>query len=127
MVLERKILRKISVGAVKVDQIWRRQTNQELKDLYKEPDVQFVRLSRLRWAGHVALMAENDLPRKIVTEVLHRTRHRGRPRLRWSDGVSGDVRTMMGVRNWMAAAQDRNDWWWLVQETRTQHRVIVPN
>ncbi|XP_066903801.1 uncharacterized protein [Halyomorpha halys] len=127
MVLERKILCKI-FGAVKVDQIWRRRTNQELKVLYKEPDVvQFVRFSRLRWAVHVARMVESDLPRKMVTVVIHGARRRGRPRLRWSDGVSGDARTMMGVMNWKAAAQDRNDWWRLMQEARTRHRVVEPN
>lgn len=45
--------------------------------------------------------ASTDIPRKIMEEVGHGTRKRGRPNLCWRDGVPRDARRRLGVRNWM--------------------------
>jgi len=38
---------------------WRRLHNEELNDLYSSPNiVRVIKLRRMRWAGHVARMAE---------------------------------------------------------------------
>lgn len=127
LVFERKILRRI-FGGVLVDGTWRRRKNQEVYDAFGENNiVQVIKLGRLRWAGHIARMNEEEMPRKLLTEHLYRTRRRGRPRLRWSDGVTADARTILGVRNWMAAAQNRDDWRKLLVEAKTRHRVVAPN
>ena len=55
-VFERKILRKI-FGPVNDGIRWWVRTNNELYDMYKFPNiVNSIRISRLRWAGHVRRM-----------------------------------------------------------------------
>lgn len=49
----------------------------------------------------------------------HGTRRRGRPKVRWLDGVAGDDRNILGVRNWMASGQDSDDWMKRLEEAKT--------
>ena len=59
--------------------------------LYKEPDiVKFIKIYRLKWAGHVMRMKENHLTRRLFVVKLEGIRQRRRPRLRQEDGVEGD-------------------------------------
>ena len=52
-VFERKVLRRI-LGAVKINDTWRRRNNSEMMNLYEDVDIiSFIRLGRLRWIGHV--------------------------------------------------------------------------
>jgi hypothetical protein len=52
-VFDRKVLRKISGPIQDTDQ-WRRLYNEELYQLYAEPEiVKWIRSVRLRWAGHI--------------------------------------------------------------------------
>ncbi|MXP61705.1 hypothetical protein FD744_25325 [Pantoea sp. Taur] len=126
LVFERKILRRI-FGGVHIDGNWRRRTNNEICSIFNEKDVVLtMKLGRLRWAGHVARMNNEAIPKKLLTEPLHGTRRRGRPKLRWSDGVEGDAGNVLGVRNWMTAALNRDDWRKLVEEAGTRRRVVVP-
>ncbi|KAF6214380.1 hypothetical protein GE061_009120 [Apolygus lucorum] len=61
-VLERKILRRI-LGPLLDHGQWRRRKNEELYQLYKDYDVvKFVKLGRLRWAGHVLRMDDVNHP-----------------------------------------------------------------
>jgi hypothetical protein len=63
---ERKILRRI-YGPIKDRDQWRCRLNKELYDLIKEPRLSVViRIARLRWAGHVARMDENCMPRRLM-------------------------------------------------------------
>jgi hypothetical protein len=65
-VFERKILRRI-YGPVKERDQWRCRFNKELYDRFKEPRLSVViRIARLRWAGHVARMGENCMPRRLM-------------------------------------------------------------
>lgn len=41
-----------------------------------------------------------------MEEVQHGTRKRGRPKLRWRDGVARDPNNLLDVWNWMVAGQD---------------------
>ena len=41
--------------------------------------------SRLQWAGHVARMADDRLPKRAAELREQGRRRRGRPRLRWED------------------------------------------
>lgn len=110
-----------------LDGNWRRRTNSEIYTIFDEKDVVLtLKLGRLRLAGHVARMKAEAIPKMVLTEALHGTRRRGRPKLRWSDGVAGDARDVLGVRNWMAAAQNRDDWRKLLEEAKTRHRVVAP-
>jgi hypothetical protein len=89
-VFERKILRRI-YGPIKGRDQWRCRFNKELYDLFKEPRLSVViRIARLRWAGHVARMDENCMPRRLMYVQPEGLRKVGRPRARWRDEVGKD-------------------------------------
>lgn len=50
-----------------------------------------------------------------------------RNKFRQKIGVTGDTRTALDVRNWMAAAQNKNNPWKLVEKARTGYRVVAPS
>jgi hypothetical protein len=68
-----------------------------------------MKSARLRWAGHVARMDDNEPPRKVLLGNPGGQWRRGRPKLRWEDGVEEDVRKL-GCRNWRMAARNRDGW-----------------
>jgi hypothetical protein len=54
-------------GPIKDKDQWRWRFNEELYDLFKEPRLSVViRIERLRWAGRVARMVENCMPRRLM-------------------------------------------------------------
>jgi hypothetical protein len=64
LVFERKVLRKI-FGPIRDADQWRRMYNEELCQLYAEPEImKWIRSARLRWAGHIVRMRESDPARK---------------------------------------------------------------
>jgi len=94
---------------------WRIRTNRELYQLYDEKDiVRFCKLSRLRWAGHVIRQDDDDLARRVLLSEPGGKCPRGKPRLRWEDGVKEDV-AELGCRNWTVAAR----WMKLLKEAET--------
>lgn len=114
---ERKILRKI-IGPVFERGRWRRRYNNELYSIYKDPPIRrIVKAARLRWAGHVARMNDAEIPKMILNGNPGGQRSRGRPRIRWLDGVEEDIRKM-GYRNWRAISQDRDNWRKIVEEAK---------
>ena len=65
-VFERKILRKI-YGPICEEAKWRSRYNEELYYLYDETDlVTTIKITSLRWAGHIVRMQAN-LPCKKIT------------------------------------------------------------
>ena len=62
-----------------------------------------IRITRLRWAGHIVRMDDN-LPCKKITLDKPEGRRRN---LRWMDGVMRDAEGL-GVRKWRIKAKDRN-------------------
>jgi hypothetical protein len=67
---------------------------------FKEPRLSVViRIASLRWAGHVARMDENSMPRRLMSVKPEGLRKVGRPRARWRDEVGKDTR-MLGLRSW---------------------------
>ena len=114
-IFERKILRRI-YGLVMDPGRWRIRTNQELYQLCGENDiVKFCKLSRLRWAGHVICQDDDGLSRRVLLSEQVGKRPRGRPRLRWEDGVEEDV-SRLGCRNWKIVALNREGWKKLLKE-----------
>jgi hypothetical protein len=74
---ERKILRRI-LGPIRENGEWRKSFNRELYDLYGDSSViGIVKSARLRWAGHVACMDDNELPRKVLLGIPGGQRRRG--------------------------------------------------
>ena len=81
---------------------WIIKYNNELYTLYKESDTvthMYIKINRLNWAGHVIRMEEQSPTRRVLAAVVEGRRQRGRPKLRWEDGVMEDARKM-GDRNW---------------------------
>ena len=92
--------------------MWRRLHNEELRSLYRSPNItNVIKSRRLRWAGHVARMEEGRSAFKIVTDKPAGKRPLGRPRRRWEDNIRMDI-VEMGINagNWVDLAQDRNYW-----------------
>ena len=71
--------------------------------------------SRLQWAGHVARMADDRLPKRAA-ELCEQGRRRGRPRLRWEDCVKRDVRKTGEEEDWKKKTRDRGGWKRLADE-----------
>jgi hypothetical protein len=90
-VFERKILRGI-FGPICEGVTWRSRYNEELYCLYDETDLATtIKITRLRWAGHIVRMQDN-LPCKKITLDKPEGRRVGRPNLSWMDGVIRDGR-----------------------------------
>ena len=63
---------------------WRKLHNEELSDLYSLPNIVWVVKSRrMRWAGHVARMAEGRGVYRVLVGKPEGKRPIGRPRDRW--------------------------------------------
>ena len=60
--------------------------------------VKFIKLSRLRWAGHVMRLNDNDPARNVLMSQPGGSRLRGRPKLRSEDQVAEDA-ARAGCRN----------------------------
>ena len=65
--------------------------------------VKFCKLSRLRWTGRVIRQDDDDLSRRVLLSEPGGKGPRGRPRLRWEDGVKEDA-AKLGCRNWTIVA-----------------------
>lgn len=116
-IFERKIIRKI-YGPVCENGIWRVRSNLEIDKILKGEDlVRFVKSLRLRWLGHVERMETGRTPKKLLTGEIIGVRRRGRPRTRWFQDVTADLRKMRIVR-WKEKAQDRDAWRLIVKEAK---------
>jgi hypothetical protein len=117
LVFERKILRKI-FGPTCDRGRWRIRYNHELQALYAEPNiVQFIKIQRLQWLGHVCRMEDNRVPKRVLNSSPEGRRSRGRPKLRWLDDVEGDMRAV-NIVNWRSLTADRDGWRRCLEEAR---------
>ena len=103
---------------------WRIKYNNELYTLYKESDtVTYIKTNRLRWAGHVIRLEEQNPARRVLVAVVEGRRQRGRPKLRWEDGVNEDARKLR-ERNWRNAARKRDSWQKLQKKALAQNGLL---
>jgi hypothetical protein len=115
---ERKVLRKI-YGSVQDKGTWRSKYNNELYTLFKEPKLTTaIRLARLRWAGHVQRMGDDQMPKRLLYTEPGGKRQVGRPRARWLDEVNSDAREIW-IRRWWTRALDTGEWRRLLKEAKT--------
>ena len=70
--------------------------------------VNYMKVKRLAWAGHLVLMTNDRTLKKIFNTKPDGARRGGRPKLRWEDGVDQDMR-ILEVKNWKVAL-DRDEW-----------------
>jgi hypothetical protein len=83
--------------------------NEELHNLYSSPSIiRIIKSRRMRWAGHVAGMAEKRNAYRILVGKPEEKRPLGRPRCRWVDNLKINLREIGwdGV-DWIDMAQDR--------------------
>jgi hypothetical protein len=122
-VFEKKILRAI-FGPTNDNGEWRIRCNNKLYTLYKENDiVTCIKINRLRWAGHVTRVEEKNPARRVLVAVVEGRRQRGRPKLRWEDGVMEDARKL-GKRNWRNAERNRDSWQKLLKKALAQKGLL---
>jgi hypothetical protein len=91
---------------------------------YKESDiVTYIKMNRIRWAGHVIRLEEQSPARRGLVAVAEGRRQRGRPKLRWEDGVMEGARKL-GERNWRNAARKRDNWHKLLKKALAQKGLL---
>ena len=118
-VFDRKILREM-YGPVKENELWRIGRNDELEAIIKgENIVRFIKCQRIRWFGHIERMEDTAIP-EMMYGKLYATRRRGRPKMRWLDDVSTDLRKM-GIEEWRDRARDREAWRRIVKKKAKAH------
>ena len=80
-VFENRVLRKLfGPKRDEVTQEWSKLYNEELNDLYSSPSiVRVIKLRRMKWAGHVACMAEGRGMYRDLVRNLEGKRPLGRP------------------------------------------------
>jgi hypothetical protein len=59
----------------------------------------------LRWARHVIRRENQEIIKRLMIVEPEGKRKKGRPRIRWMDGVEKDLRNL-GVVSWKAKAQE---------------------
>jgi hypothetical protein len=61
-------------------------------------------------------MQDTAIPKKMYGK-LYATRRRGRPKMRWLNDVSTDLRKM-GINEWRDRAREREAWRHIVKEAK---------
>ena len=81
------------MGPVNENEMWRIRYNDKIYNLYSEPNiVNIIKVGRLRWIGHIMRMQEDNATRRLLRP--DEGRRRGRPKLRWMDGIEEDLRKL---------------------------------
>ena len=95
--------------------------NQELDKLIKHENIiNFVRVQRLGWYGHIERMQETRMVKAIHAWKHISKRPMGRPKIRWEDDVKKDIQRLR-VPNWKTLVQDRRRWKEVVGKAKTLH------
>ena len=124
-VFERKVLRTIYGGVQTDDGEWPRRMNHELHALLGEnPIAHLAKVNRLRWAGHVVRMPDDNPVKSLLFSNPAGTRNRGAQRARWLDQIEGDLRVMRRLGNWRNTAQNRATWRQLLDTARATTALV---
>ena len=112
-VSENRVLRRIfGPKRDEVTREWRKLYNDELNDLYSSRIiVRVIKWRRMRWAEHVARMAQRrDIYGGLVGKPEGK-RPLGRPRRRWEGNIKMDLQEVVceGM-DWVELGQDRDRW-----------------
>jgi hypothetical protein len=90
--------------------------NEELHDLYSSPTIlRVIKLTRMRWAGHVARMGDGRGGCRVLVGKPEEKRPLGRLRCRWENNIKMDLQEVgCGGIGWIKLIQDRDRWWAIV-------------
>jgi hypothetical protein len=83
-VFENRVLRRIF--GPKIDEVtgeWRRIHNEEINELYCSPNIWVVKLSKMRWMGHIAHMVREEAHTGFWWENLRQRDHLEDPGKEW--------------------------------------------
>jgi hypothetical protein len=106
--------------------MWRKRYNHELYELFNEPDiVKYIKINRLGWAGFVIRMDNNRTVKKVFNTKPTGIRKIRRPKLRWEDDVTQDVK-ILAVKNWTNEAMEKESWQKLLRKARAHVGHILP-
>ena len=70
----------------------------------------YISLRKLRWAGHIARMAQDRAPRKFLTSWIRRPRPHGRPQFTFGHSLNKTLKRAgisTDFKEWTELAQDR--------------------
>jgi hypothetical protein len=106
---EREVLIKIS-GPIRDTVQWRGRCNEELYQLYGEPETETrIRSAGLREAGHVVRMRESDSARKSTFDLLLGERTVGRPKRKRTEAVERELKRKV-AKDWKRLALESDKW-----------------
>jgi len=109
LLFERRILRKIYGSKRNEENIYERRTNEELRAIFKEPNiVGILKSRRISWAGHV-WRAEGQTVHDVTMWKPNKKRPIGRPRQRWTNRVKEDLK-LLDIREGEQLAENRELW-----------------
>jgi hypothetical protein len=77
-----------------------------------------IRIARLRWAGHVARIDENCVPRTLMYVQPEGLRKVRRPRARWRNEVGKDA----GIKE-LVGSSHGEEWRTLLKEAKTLYQL----
>jgi hypothetical protein len=106
---ERKVL-QCTFRAKQENEIWQKRHNYKLYKIFNDLNfVNYIKVKRMAWPGHLMCMNDNRTVKKKLNTELDRVRRVGRPKMRWEDGVDQDTR-LLEVKNWKKVTLDRDEW-----------------
>ncbi|GFV95371.1 uncharacterized protein TNCV_4573731 [Trichonephila clavipes] len=114
---ERKIL-KFIFGGIQENGTWRRRSNLEIYQSYKESDiVNFIKTQRINWAGYVVRMDEDRTTKKVFNAQPIGTRRKGRLNLRWIHSQEKDL-LVLRTKDWRTLAGRNQAWKRLIEKAK---------
>jgi hypothetical protein len=127
-VFENMVLRRIfGLKRDKVAGEWRMLHNEELHILYSSSNIiRQIKSRRMRWAERVERVGEETNVYKVLMGKPEGKRPLGKPRRRWEDGITMDLREIgCGSVDWVQLTRDR-DRCRAVVNTVMNLRVLAP-
>ena len=99
---------------------WHYRKNSDILEKARLPSMyELLMQKNLGWAGHVARLDNNRLPKEILLSQLSTgSRNRGRPKLSYKDTVKRHLQAKaIDVDSWYTQAQDRTSWRSMIHKT----------
>jgi hypothetical protein len=89
---------------------WRKLHNAELHNLYSSPNkIEMIKSRRMRCTGYLARMGETRNAYRVLIGKPEGKRLLGRPRRRWVDNITMDLREIgWDCMDWIELAQNRD-------------------